>query len=141
MEEMLSGLNKNLQKIKVHLRKMSWKMMSQMRKNSCMSGNKKLIFDCMLDNWKCLLVINKNVVIAHLEAIFPLSYLVCIQYNLQLTISWQLNTIEMNNAYLPNHAIWYNFKATHIIIDATIILRPHQQRINLRKTFRKYFVY
>lgn len=66
---------------------------------------------------------------------FHYTYLVCIQYNLQLTISWQLNTKEMNNAYLPNHAIWYNFKDTHIIIImyASIILRPQQQTNKLEE--------
>ena len=44
MEVVLSGSNKNWQKIIVNLRKMSWKMMSQMRKNSCVSGNKKTYF-------------------------------------------------------------------------------------------------
>ena len=65
---------------------------------------------------------------------FYYTYSVYTQYNLQLTISWQLNTKEMNNAYLPNHAIWYNFKDTHIIIIyASIILRPKQQTNKLEE--------
>ena len=136
MEVVLSGSNKNWQKIIVNLRKMSWKMMSQMRKNSCVSGNKKNLFliACWIIENAFLSSIKMSSLLISRQ-FFHYTYLVCIQYNLQLTISWQLNTKEMNNAYLPNHAIWYNFKDTHIIIIiyASIILRPQQQTNKLEE--------
>ena len=130
MEEVLSGLNKNLQKNKSTFAKDELKNDESNEKKFLRVWQQKNLFliACWIIENAFLSSIKMSSLLISRQ-FFHYTYLVCIQYNLQLTISWQLNTKEMNNAYLPNHAIWYNFKDTHIIIIiyASIILRPQQQ--------------